>query len=74
MNAEDIGLEAAAQTLSRDLAARLGITARSAFDVLCDMPDNILDLLASPEGWTVLANFIGGSLGLQPRDYAPTVH
>ena len=74
MNAEDIGLEAAAQTLSRDLAARLGITARSAFDVLCVMPDNILDLLASPEGWTVLADFIAGSLGLQRRDYAPTVH
>ena len=41
---------------------------------LCSVPDNMLSLLDSPQGWTALAGFIACDLGIAAPDYCPKVH
>lgn len=61
-----------------DLAAAIAPRLRSDFDevwdALCRVPDNMLDLLHSPQGWMALASFIASDLGAEPPDYEPTKH
>lgn len=65
---------AAARTLSAQIALSLGLEASTLFDELARIPDNLLILLRSPEGWGALANYVAASLGKPPPNYEATVH
>jgi hypothetical protein len=43
-------------------------------DCLGTVPDNILVLLDSPEGWHALSGFVAVQLGTAACSYEPTVH
>lgn len=72
--AED-AMVASARALSVAVADNSPVTAEEAFDCLCTVPDNLLPLLQSPQGWTTLAGYIGADLA-QPAPVAvvPTIH
>jgi hypothetical protein len=65
---------AAACHLSRDLAAGFGVRWDDVFDALTLLPDNMLDLLHSPEGWTALASYVAADMGMATPQYRPEVH
>lgn len=60
--------------LSSDIAGLIGSTADEVYDVLGHVPDNMLELLKSPQGWTTLAGYVAGDLGRPMPDYRPTIH
>ena len=64
----------AAVELARQAAPVIGASEADVFDALTYVPDNMLDLLRSPEGWTALASFIAVDFGCAMNAYAPTVH
>ncbi|PIW54987.1 MAG: hypothetical protein COW16_08775 [Sphingomonadales bacterium CG12_big_fil_rev_8_21_14_0_65_65_10] len=64
----------AALTLCAQAAPALGMDAAEVFDELTRVPDNMLGLLHSPEGWSALVDYVASSLGKPPPDYEPTVH
>ena len=64
----------AAIELARQAAPVIGASEAYVFDALTFVPDNLLDLLRSPEGWTALASFIAVDFGCAMNAYAPTVH
>ena len=64
----------AAEALAGEVAGSLGVPFGLAWDSLCGVPDNMLSLLDSPQGWTALAGFIAGDLGGDAPDYRPRVH
>lgn len=72
--APDIAMRASAVELSRQMAPALGVGAGEAFDRLCTVPDNMLGLLDSPEGWSVLAGFVATQLGKAAPHYTPVLH
>ena len=65
---------ASGQTLSRSLAPILNATADEVFDVLGHVPDNMLELLKSPQGWTTLAGYVASDLGRPLPNYTPTLN
>jgi hypothetical protein len=67
-------LHASAMRLVGDIAGLLDADASEVFGSLCDVPDNMLVLLSSPQGWTALAGFLAMELGAPVPDYRPTVH
>lgn len=64
----------AAATLINDVAGLLDMPASLVLDVMCTVPENMLTLLDSPQGWKALAGFVAAELGVSPPDYAPGVH
>lgn len=64
----------AAHQLADEVAARIDVHRAAAFDCLLHIPDNLLPMLHSPQGWTALAGFIAGDLGASPPAYCPTIH
>jgi hypothetical protein len=60
--------------LSRQLAPRIRSTPAGVFDVLCHMPDAMLTLLATPQGWALLADYVARDLGAASLTFRPTVH
>lgn len=60
--------------LARQIAAALDVTEREAFDSLTFAPDNMLSLLGSPEGWTILAVFVASDLGRESAQLAVAIH
>lgn len=75
----DDGLAARAQyqaalDLSDQLAEVLAVPSGEVFDALCSIPDNMLVLLESPEGWTALAGYIATDFGVPIVTYRPTIH
>jgi len=68
------GMEVSAMTLAEDVAGLLGVPAEVAWDALCTLPENMLGLLDSPQGWTALASFIACDLRMDAPDYRPRVH
>lgn len=74
MSAVDRASLASGRMLAAEVAGALGADASEVFDALTCVPENMLALLDSPQGWAVLAQYIAGGLGLDSRDYAPTVH
>jgi len=64
----------AAQTLADTVAPMLGCLADDAFYSLLKIPNNLLPMLHSPEGWSALAAYIAGDQGLPPLNYFPAVH
>jgi len=70
----DLATYRSARALSADLAGAADLSADAAFEALTFLPENMLELLASPEGWSALAQYVAGELGLTPFGYRPTVH
>lgn len=65
---------ASARTLADALAAALHRPSAEVFEALTYVPDNMLMLLGSPEGWSALAQFVAADLGAPCLNYCPTVH
>lgn len=59
-----------AAAVSDDLRMPIGLV----WDALCTVPDNMLSLLDSPQGWTALAGYIAAELGCRPPSFMPAVH
>ena len=64
----------AARELSSQIAGSLSADADTVLDRLTYVPDNMLVLLQSPEGWVALAEYVAADLGLGPVGFAPTIH
>ncbi len=64
----------AARTLCAQIAPALGIETSAAFKEISFVPDNLLTLLHSPEGWGALVDYVAQSLGKPPPNYKATVH
>lgn len=60
--------------LSDDLAPLLGKHSDEVFEVLGTMPNEMLSLLATPQGWTTLAIYVAGRFNLPAPAYAPKIH
>ncbi len=63
-----------AAEISRRAGGMIGISEVEAFDALTFVPENLLALLQSPEGWSALARMIANDLGTDIPPFAPTVH
>lgn len=63
-----------ARELAREVAPRFGCPPDEAFDALTYVPDNMLTLLHSPEGWSALAEYAAARLGVAAPGYRPTCH
>ncbi|MCT2559232.1 hypothetical protein N0B51_09570 [Tsuneonella sp. YG55] len=64
----------AALDLSDQLAGVFAVSSGEVFDALCSIPDNMLVLLESPEGWTALAGYVATDFGVPIVTYRPTIH
>ena len=64
----------AGSLLSDDLAPLLGKRSDEVFEVLGTMPNEMLSLLATPEGWSTLATYVAGRFDLTAPAYAPKIH
>ena len=63
-----------AKALAADIAVNSNIPIGLAICSLFAIPDNLLTLLDSPQGWTALAGFVSADLGAPPPDYCPVLH
>jgi hypothetical protein len=63
-----------AAEISRRAGGLLGVSEADAFDALTLVPENLLALLQSPEGWGTLARMIASDLGADLPAFQPTVH
>ena len=64
----------AARELARQIAPLLGVTAEQAFEALTYVPDEMLPLLQSPEGWSALAAMVASRVGVLTATFVPTRH
>ena len=63
-----------AVALSRALSPRLGVTEAECFDAMCTIPDNLLSLLCSPQGWTAIASMVAADHGKADPGFMPALH
>lgn len=70
---EDVQFNCAAY-LVRDVSPILRIDEREVFDALSYVPDAMLPMLETPQGWTALAAHVAADLGCDLPDYSPTLH
>jgi hypothetical protein len=63
-----------ASSLADAVGPRLGHLADDAWYSLLKIPDNLLSMLDSPQGWSALAAYIAADLGVAHVSYSPTVH
>lgn len=66
--------EVSAHALMEEIAGRLGVDRDLVWNVLCGVPDNLLTLLDSPQGWSALMGYVSGELGAVAADFKPVVH
>lgn len=71
---EDEAQRRAAFELVRKTAPLMGVSEIEAFDALTYVPDNLLPLLQSPQGWSALSAFVASDLGVVAPAFKPTVH
>ena len=64
----------AGRELARQVAPLLGVGEATAYDELTYIPDNLLTLLDSPDGWGAMCGYLAAGLGVPPPAYAPTIH
>lgn len=64
----------AACALAEEISGLLGVDSGLVWQALSTVPDNMLMLLDSPQGWTALAGFVSGELGVDGADLMPAVH
>lgn len=60
--------------LARMMSAQNDLTIAQAYNALGEIPENMLDLLNHPEGWTALSVFILQGLGVTACPSIVTVH
>lgn len=63
-----------AYQLSREVAPLLSMDEEAFFHELTHVPDNMLSLLDSPEGWETLAAWVASNLGAAAPGYQPRRH
>lgn len=66
--------QVAAIELASGVAQALGADWGDVWDEMTHVPDNMLALLESPQGWSVLASYVAESIGRALHSYSPTVH
>jgi hypothetical protein len=66
--------QVAACALVEEVADVLGVSTDDVWTAMSTLPDSMLDLLDSPDGWVELADIAAIELGLAAVDYAPQVH
>lgn len=64
----------AGRRLANEIAGASDLGRAEVWDALCSVPDNMLALLESPQGWSALAAYVAEDLGWALNSYAPTVH
>jgi hypothetical protein len=64
----------AALELADQIAPLLAVTQAEVFDALCSIPDNMLSLLETPEGWAALAGYIAADFHMPLISYQPTIN
>lgn len=69
-----VAMVSSGRCLASELAPLVNATADEVFNVLGTVPDNMLELLKSPQGWSTLAGYVAGDLGRALPDYKPTIH
>ena len=62
-----------AEELARQVAPTLDRSPAVVFGALCQVPENLLILLHSPQGWTVLCGYLATALD-SDLSFIPTVH
>lgn len=67
-------LLACGKALADDISQASGLDADLVFAELAHIPDNMLALLESPEGWSALAQYVAADLGVHALDYRPQIH
>src|SRR5678809_818029 len=55
---DDLARLRSAWRLADQLAPLFSVTSGDVFDALCTIPDNMLSLLETPEGWTALSGYL----------------
>lgn len=65
---------ASGRALARSLAPILDASPDEVFNVLGHVPDNMLELLKSPQGWTALAGYVATDMGRPLPNFKPTVN
>jgi hypothetical protein len=60
-------------TVNANQQWRFRLSSRT-WQALWGVPDNMLGLLQSPQGWLALAEFVACQMGVAMPDYSPTVH
>lgn len=63
-----------AMHLAHRTARMLGVTEGEAWEALTYVPDNLLHLLDSPQGWSALTGMIARDLGVAAVPFTPSVH
>lgn len=71
---EQIGTDWSMLALSQEMAARLGVPLDAVFHCLYAAPVNLHEMLATHQGWTVMANYIAREFDCEPWQYKPQVH
>jgi hypothetical protein len=71
---DQAAIQTSAILLAGEIASDLGMTHRDALDGLCKVSNNLLHLLASPEGWVALSEIVASISGLEPVRRLPTRH
>jgi hypothetical protein len=66
--------QVSACTLVDEVAGMLGVPASLVWDALSTMPENMLTLLDSPQGWTALAGYCAAEMGVPAPDLMLRVH
>lgn len=64
----------AAWALAVDVAPLMGLTAQEVFTALGRVPDDMLALLDTSQGWATLAGHVAGALNCPLPDYRPALH
>ncbi|WP_324741607.1 hypothetical protein U8326_00075 [Tsuneonella sp. CC-YZS046] len=63
-----------ARELAHCVGPLMGLGEADVFDILTRIPDNMLSLLDSPQGWTALAEYIAQYLRLPGPLFMPVIH
>jgi hypothetical protein len=70
---DELRVRVSAATLARSVAERHGLTHDQVIDGCDRVPDNLLPLLDTPEGWSVLSDLVASAAGTQPRPLRVTL-
>ena len=74
IDADRLAQFASAETLGAAICDTFDLNYADVWQSLCHVPKNMLTLLDSPQGWSVVAAFVGQDCGHSWPGYAPTVH
>ena len=71
---DETALRVCAFELANQVASAGNLCPERTFDALTYVPQNMLGLLSSPDGWAALAQLVAADLGVERLDFRPTVH